>query len=75
MPREEIDTLFSGDADKKRFNRNDDIPVLRRHGAPGQIVIDVAASYGDEVIDLSDLVGPMARSRPSNPTRRPSPPW
>jgi len=54
---QETDKLLYG-ADHKRFNKNNFYPVMQSLIKPGSIVIDVGASYGDEVIEMSDLVGP-----------------
>lgn len=61
LSRNEVAKLFSGDADHKRFTVNNYIPILREIVKEGDTVIDIGASYGDEVIDLSVLVGPAGK--------------
>lgn len=61
LPRNELAKLFTGDADHKRFNSNNYIPILRDLVGDGDTVLDIGASYGDEVIDLSLLVGPTGK--------------
>ena len=56
LPPSETDRLLYG-PDHKRFNKNNFYPVMRDLVRPGTVVIDVGASYGDEVIELSDLAG------------------
>jgi len=52
-----LDRVLNG-ADHKRFDKNNFFPLLFRHAHPGTCVIDVGAGMGDEVLDLSQLVGP-----------------
>ena len=52
----ETDRLLYG-PDHKRFNKNNFFPVMKDFVRPGSVVIDVGASYGDEVIELSELAG------------------
>jgi len=48
--------LFEGDADLKRFNKNNFYLIFTIILKKGDVVIDVGASYGDEVIDIAKLV-------------------
>lgn len=47
--------------DHKRFNKNNYVPILEKLVSPGDVVVDIGASFGDEVIDLSILVGEEGR--------------
>ena len=58
--RDEVGKIMEG-ADAKRFNKDNFYPVMREFVEPGSVAIDVGTSYGDEVIELSDLVGPTGR--------------
>lgn len=48
---------FIDGPDHKRFNKNNFSPLLMKYVKKNSIVIDIGTSYGDEVIDLSNLVG------------------
>jgi len=52
---------FIDGADHKRFNKNNFSPLLKKYIRKNSIVIDVGTSYGDEIIDLSQLVGPKGK--------------
>tara|TARA_X000000950_G_scaffold288943_1_gene408562 strand:+ start:5439 stop:6344 length:906 start_codon:yes stop_codon:yes gene_type:complete len=52
---------FIDGADHKRFNKNNFSPLLKKYIRKNSIVIDIGTSYGDEVIDFSQLVGPRGR--------------
>ncbi len=60
LTRDEIGKILEG-ADHKRFNKNNFYPVMREFVRPGSVAIDVGTSYGDEVIELSELIGPSGR--------------
>lgn len=60
LTRDEVGKILDG-PDHKRFNKNNFYPVMREFVSPGSVVIDVGTSYGDEVIELSDLVGADGR--------------
>lgn len=49
---------FINGGDYKRFNRDNIHPILRSHSLTGSAVIDVGASCGQEVVTLSNAVGP-----------------
>ena len=60
LTRDEVGKILDG-PDNKRFNKDNFYPVMREFVRPGSVAIDVGTSYGDEVIELSDLVGAEGR--------------
>lgn len=52
---------FIDGADHKRFNKNNFSPLLKKYIRKNSIVMDIGTSYGDEVLDFSQLVGPKGK--------------
>ena len=52
-----INYIWHQDANYKRFTKNNYFPILTDILSKGSVIIDVGASYGDEVVDMAKLTG------------------